>query len=334
MPDRIVQFESTGGPEVLKVIESDPIEPQTGEIRVRLKSAGLNRAEYMFMQGQYFYQPKSPSRLGVEGAGIVEAVGDSVSRVAVGDEVCITPNIHPVDYGVLGDWTIVPEVAVVPRPPNLSFAEASAIWMPFGTAYGGLINFGELRRGDAVLIPAASSSVGLAAIQVAKQNGARKVIATTRSSAKRHALLDAGADSVITTDEESLVEMVARETDGSGVDVIFDPVAGPWVEQLAEAAAPGARLVLYGVLSMDATPYPLFVAMSKGITTRAFHLVFHLLQRSDLWAEASKHLAEGFTSGSLKPQIDRQYDLSDIREAYEHLESNQQIGKIVVSTGS
>lgn len=334
MPNRIVQFESTGGPEVLKVIESSPTDPQPGEVRIRLKAAGLNRAEYLFMQGNYLFQPQSPSRIGLEGAGVVEAVGDDVSGLAVGDEVCITPNLHPVDYGVLGDWTVVPSTAVLPKPSIFSFAEASAIWMPFATAYGGLINAGEMREGDTVLIPAASSSVGLAAIQIAKFKGAQKVIATTRSSAKRHALLDAGADFVIATEEEPLVDAVARDTDGQGADVIFDPIAGPWVEQLAEAAAPGARLVLYGILSMDATPYPLFAAMGKGITMRAFHLVFHLLQQQDLWSAASNDLLAGFESGALKPRIDREFGLADIRSAYEHLESNRQIGKIVVTTGA
>ncbi|MEM9372148.1 MAG: zinc-binding dehydrogenase [Planctomycetota bacterium] len=173
----------------------------------------------------------------------------------------------------------------------------------------------------------------MAAIQVAKLKGAKKVIATTRSSAKKNALLGAGADSVVTTDEEPLVEAIARETGPSGVDVIFDPVAGPWIEQLAGAAAHRARLVIYGILSMDETPFPLFMAMSKGITVRAFHLVFNLLQQADLWKLASEELLAGFESGALKLRIDREFNLAAIRDAYRYLESNQQIGKIVVTTG-
>ncbi|MDW6058862.1 zinc-binding dehydrogenase [Streptomyces sp. FXJ1.4098] len=149
------------------------------------------------------------------------------------------------DYGVYAERAIVPAAAVVHRPDGLDAVTGAAVWMPYLTAYGALVDVGGMRAGDTVVLTAASSSVGLAAIQVAQRVGAVP-IATTRTRAKRDALLKAGAAEVIVTDEENIADRVHDLTGGRGAEFVFDAVAGPGVVDLARAVAPGGTLFLYG----------------------------------------------------------------------------------------
>jgi NADPH:quinone reductase-like Zn-dependent oxidoreductase len=189
---RAIRFYQTGGPEVLKIESVDLAGPGVGEVRIAVKALGLNRAESMFRSGQYLEQPSFPARLGYEAAGIVEAVGQGVTGFEPGDAVSTVPAFSQNQYGVYGDVAIVPAAAVAKHPPSLSWTEAAAIWMQYLTAYGALIEIATLGEGDTVLIPAASSSVGIAAIQIANLVGATP-IALTRTPDKRAALEQLGA---------------------------------------------------------------------------------------------------------------------------------------------
>ena len=241
---------------------------------IKVRAVGLNQAEQLFFQGQYLFQPQFPSKLGFEASGIVEKVGTSVSEFKPGDEVCLTPNILPYAYGYLGEYCLVPREAVVHKPATISFEEGAAFWMTYGTAYGGLVLRGNLQPGQTVLITAGSSGVGIAAIQMAKHLGAR-VIATTRSPAKQEFLKEQGADLVIITGKENFAERVSAFTDGKGFELAFDPIAGTFLSEIAEAAAPEAHVVLYGVLSGELdTPFPLFPTFAKGLRYSVYHLSF------------------------------------------------------------
>jgi NADPH:quinone reductase len=189
---RVVRFHQTGGPEVLQIETIDVPPPGAGEVRIAVKALGLNRAESMFRLGQYLEQPTFPARLGYEAAGTVEAVGPGVTGLKSGDAVSTVPAFSQNQYGVYGDVAIVPAAAVAKHPPSLSWTEAAAIWMQYLTAYGALIEMARLGAGDTVLIPAASSSVGIAAIQIASMVGATP-IALTRKHDKRAALTKLGA---------------------------------------------------------------------------------------------------------------------------------------------
>src|SRR3982074_3122900 len=166
-----------------------------------------------------------------EGAGTLEAVGKDVGGVAVSDEVNVIPSFSLNDYSTYGEVILVPDYAVVRQPKSLSFTEAASVWMMFVTAYGALIEDAKVAKGDFVLIPAASSSVGLAAIQIANYAGAT-TIALTRTSTKKQQLLDAGAVHVIATEEVDLVGEVMRITHGQGARVAFDPVGRPGFPKL------------------------------------------------------------------------------------------------------
>jgi NADPH:quinone reductase-like Zn-dependent oxidoreductase len=169
----------------------------------------------MWRRDDYIEPVQFPARLGYEAAGIVDALGEGVTGLAVGDAVNVIPSFSMNQYGTYGEVVVVPAYAVVKQPASLSFAEAASIWMMFVTAYGALIEDAQIGAGDFVLIPAASSSVGLAAIQIANYAGATP-IALTRTSEKRQQLLDAGAAHVIATAETDLVQEVMKITDGKG----------------------------------------------------------------------------------------------------------------------
>src|SRR5271157_3915581 len=176
---KIVRFHRIGGPENLKLEEVPLRPPGEGEVKLRVQAVGLNRAELMYMQGFYFEKPELPSQIGYEAAGVVEAVGPGVDSSWIGKQVATVPGFSMSKNGVLGEEAIVPTSSLAEYPAKLSPAEAAAIWMQYLTAYGALVTFGSVKRGDFVLITAASSSVGLAAIQIVNAEGAIP-IATTR----------------------------------------------------------------------------------------------------------------------------------------------------------
>jgi NADPH:quinone reductase-like Zn-dependent oxidoreductase len=326
---KVVRFHQTGGPEVLKIEELDVSPPGQNELQIRIKAIGLNRAEAMFRLGQYLEAPKLPARLGYEAAGTIAAVGPGVGSFKVGDTVSVIPSFSLNSYGMYADLANAPVHAVVKHPATLSYEEAASAWMQYVTAYGALIDIAGLTKGDTLVIPAASSSVGLAAIQIANKVGARP-IALTRGSSKRQALLDAGAAHVISTDEQDLVKEIMSLTDGKGARVIFDPVGGPTVAKLTQATAHQGILFLYGALSTDPTPLPLFDVLSKWITIRGY-VMMEITSDPARLEKAKAFVIEGLSDGSLKPIVSKTFPLDEIVEAHRFLESNQQIGKVVVT---
>ena len=326
---KIVRFHETGTAEVLKLEELPLTEPGEGEVRLKVEAIGLNRAEVMFRQGQYLQTPEPPSRLGYEAAGTVDAVGPGVNGIQIGDRVSTIPSFSMGEYGVYGESAIVPAYAAAGYPDNLSPVEGAAIWMQYLTAFGALVEYGHTKKDDPVLITAASSSVGLAAIQITKAVGAL-AIATTRGEGKKQFLLDAGADHVIVTDKEDLTKRVMAITSGNGANIVFDPVAGPLLEKLAEAAAPGGVIFEYGALSPEPTVFPLLPVVGKGLIVRGYTL-FEIVGNPERLARAKQYVYDGLQSGALKPIIDSTFTLDTIIEAHRYMESNQQKGKIVVT---
>jgi len=326
---RIVRFHKTGGPEVLQIENVEVPPPGKGEVQITIKALGLNRAESMFRSGQYLEDPKLPARLGYEAAGTVTAIGPGVQGFKIGDAVSTIPNFSLNDYGLYGDLANAPVRAVTHHPASLSWPEAAAVWMQYLTAYGALIDIAGLKSGETVLIPAASSSVGLAAIQIANKVGAVPV-ALTRGGAKRQALIDAGATHVIATDEQDLVKEILGITGGKGARVVFDPVGGPTFAKLARATAQLGTLFLYGALSTEPTPLPLFDVLGKRLTVRGY-VMMEITGDPERLERGKQFINEGLADGSFKPIIARTFPLEQIVEAHRYLESNQQIGKIVVT---
>ncbi len=326
---KIVRFHQTGGAEVLKIEEIPTPEPGKGEVRLKVDAIGLNRAEVMFRNGQYLETPVLPSKIGYEAAGVVDAVGPDVDKSWIGQKASTVPAFSMSQYGIYGDTAIVPAYALARYPAKLSPAEAASIWMQYLTAYGALIHHAKIGKGDFVIITAASSSVGLAAIQIAKAEGAVS-IATTRTSQKKAELLAAGADHVIATGEEDLAARVNEITGGKGARVIFDPVAGKGVELLAQVAAHGGIIIEYGALALEPTPFPLFASLQKALTVRGYTLG-EITSIPELRIPAEKYIFDHLEQGSFKPRVDKTFPLAQIADAHRYMESNQQIGKIVVT---
>lgn len=325
---RIVRFHKTGGPEVLQLDELPLEEPGPGEVRLKVAAFGLNRAELLFRQALYLERPKLPSRIGYEAAGVVDAVGPDVTAPRVGDRVSTIPAFSMRRYGVHGESCVVPAHAAVPYPQRLKPTEGAAIWMAYLTAYGALVDIGALAPGDTVVITAASSSVGLAAMQIAKSLGA-VVVATTRGHFKRSMLMNAGADHVIVTDEENLTRRIKEVTGGKGARLFFDAVAGPFLDKLAKAAIPGGVIIEYGALSLQPTPYPLADALAGGLLVRGYTL-FELTRDPARLSAGIAFVTQGLDAGTLKPVIARTFALEDVVEAHRYMESNAHVGKIVV----
>jgi NADPH:quinone reductase-like Zn-dependent oxidoreductase len=325
----IVRFHQIGGPEVLKLDELPLPEPGAGEVRLRVKAIGLNRAEVMFRLGKYLVRPILPAKLGYEASGIVEAIGSGVDKSWLGKTASTVPAFAADAYGVYGEVAIVPASALAEYPTALSYEEGTSIWMQYLTAYGALIMHSKITKGDFVLITAASSSVGIASIEIAKAEGAIS-IATTRTSKKKSELLAAGADHVIVTDEEDLAARVNQITGGKGARIIFDPIAGKGIEALAAAASVGGTIFEYGALATDPTPFPLFAALSKRLAVRGYTL-FEVVANPETFSKAKKYVFDHLAAGDFKPRIDKTFSLSQIVDAHRYMESNQQIGKIVVT---
>ncbi|TPL73581.1 zinc-dependent alcohol dehydrogenase family protein [Mesorhizobium sp. B2-3-15] len=326
---RIIRFHQHGGPEVLRIEEVDLPPPGPGEVQIRVKALGLNRAEALLRAGSYIETPVLPSGLGLEAAGVIEAIGEGVMGLAHGDAVSVIPPQSMVRWPAYGELVTFPAGLIVKHPASLDWQTAAAVWMPYLTAYGALIDIARLRREEVVVITAASSSVGLAAIQIANSVGAI-AIAVTRTSVKRQALLDAGAAHVVVLEEEELADRLSQIAGPQGVRVVLDAIGGPIFEPLTAAMSRGGILIEYGGLSSQPTPFPLPAVLGKTLTLRGY-LVHEITGNPEKLEAAKAFILEGLADGALRPIIDRIFPFDRIVEAHRYLESNGQFGKIVVT---
>ena len=326
---RTIKFTQAGGPEVLEFIETQVPAPGPHEVRIKVKAIGINRAESMWRNDKYVEPVKFPAGLGYEAAGVVDTVGKDVTDFAAGDTVSTIPAFSLNRYFTYGEVILAPVHAVVKHPKALSFVEAASIWMMFLTAYGALIFDAQVKAGDFVIIPAASSSVGLAAIQLANYAGATP-IALTRTSEKTSRLHEAGAAHVAATQEQDMVAEVMRITSGNGARVAFDPVGGPDFPKLISALADQGIAYIYGALSEGDTPIPVLEMIPKMPTVKGYSI--RLVVGDEARRKAAvEYVVKGLASGALKPVIDRTFKFDDIVEVHRYLESSEQFGKIVVT---
>jgi NADPH:quinone reductase len=324
---KAIRFNQLGGPEVLQFEDLPQRQPGPREVLLEVEAVGLNRAESMYYHGNYMQEPNLPSGLGYEAVGKVIAVGPEVDSTLIGKRFGTIPGYSMNQYPVLAEEAVVPTGVLAAVPESFSAVAGAAVWMQYCTAYGALVPYGKVAAGDFVIITAASSSVGLAAIQIVKAQGGIS-IATTRTSAKKDNLLALGADHVIVTEEEDLVARVQSITGGKGARVVFDPVGGDYINTLAQATANGGTIFLYGMLSGKPTPFPLAIF---GRTIGMFGYTFLELQGTPEWENMKKYIYDRLADGSFKPEIGRTFPFDQTVEAYRYLESNEQIGKIVIT---
>jgi NADPH:quinone reductase-like Zn-dependent oxidoreductase len=353
-----VRFHETGGADVLRLHDLDPGEPGPGEVLLRIDAIGLNRADVLFRSGQYIESVKQfPAGLGSEAAGVIEALGPGVTGFAIGQPVSVIPNFSQNDYPQYAERALAPVTALIPRPDSVDAVSGAAVWMPYLTACGAMVEIAHVRPGDVVVINAASSSVGLAAIHTANRLGATP-IAITRTNAKRQRLLDEGAAEVIVSDEEDenargsslrdgdrdgdrdghegrgrrgdIAGRILALTGGRGAEYVFDAVAGPGVVDLARAVAADGTLFLWGAASGRPTPYPGFELGMPALNLRTY-TVHEITRNPERLRRATAFVTSGLRSGAFKPAVDRLFTLDTIVQAHAHLESNAHFGKVVVT---
>lgn len=343
MPDhastRIHRFHEYGGPDKLK-LESVPLaEPGHGEVRVRVMAMGLNRADLLYLANAYIESPRLPSRLGYEVCGTVEAVGPGVTGFAIGDRVSSIPAFSISDYANFGETATLPERGLMKTPDRLTPAQGASFAFAYFTGYFALFELARLQPYQTVLVTAATSTTGQAAIPLIHRAGA-KVIATTRTGKKKDVLLRAGADHVVATEEEDLAARVMEITGGHGVDVAYDCVAGNLGEKIVQSTAVRGHWIVYGLMDYAPVPFPWLPAFIRSVRFDCY-AVFNYTGNRHLglpgdegaFARARHFVGTGLGDGSLPPvPIDREFKgLESLPGALGYMASNQAAGKIVVA---
>lgn len=325
---RAVRFHRLGDPvEVLAVDEIAATPPGEDEVTIRVEAFALNRADWLYCRGEHYSLPDLPARIGSECAGRVMAVGAAVDPALVGRRVCTIP-FHSSTHGVQGEFATVPAAYVAPWPEELDAVEAASLWMQYLTAYFPLVEIAAVGPADHVLIPAASSSAGLAAIQVVRLCGAR-VIATSRTAAKAAAIRAAGADEVVALDGgEPLADAIMRITGGRGVRVVFDPVAGPFMADYLDALADDARIFVYGLLSGAPTQLDIVRLVRKAAIVHPYSVFNHVCHPAELRRGIA--FVEKAVRAGIRPKVDSRFGFDAVLDAYRRLDSQEQAGKIVV----
>lgn len=327
---KIVRFDEFGDAGVLKLEEVSLTKPEEGEVLIRIEAMSLNRADSLFRSDKYVIQPSFPaSRIGMDAAGVIEAVGPGVEHLKTGERVIAGLGFDISKYGTHGETAVLPAGFVHKYPSFLTPAEAASVNNPFVTAWGALIDQGEMTVNDFVLITAASSSVGVAAIQLAIAVGAIP-IAVTSSEKKRQSLLDVGAAHVIVTHSEDLGERVSEITEGNGARLIFDSVGGKTLEKLGDIATNGAIVFLYGAFDLGTAPMPMIPAITKELKLWGY-MVYSVHGSPERLKRAFDYIYDLMQSKNIRPVIDRIFPLSEYADAHRYLESNVQVGRVVIT---
>jgi NADPH2:quinone reductase len=319
----MVRVHAVGGPEVLRLEQVEVGEPGRGQVRLRHTAVGLNYIDVYFRSGLY---PASglPFTPGQEGAGVVEAVGDGVTEVKVGDRVAYAPVL-----GAYAESRLIQADRLVRLPDGTSDRQAAAMMLKGMTAEYLLRRTFPVKAGQTILFHAAAGGVGLIACQWAKHLGAR-VLGTVGSEAKAELARAHGCDVPIRYDREDVVARVRVLTDGKGVPVVYDSVGKDTFEKSLDCLAPRGMLVTFGQSSGSIPPLNLGILSQKGslYVTRPT-LVTYNAAREDLLASA-KALFDVVESGAVKIEINQTFALRDAAEAHRALEGRKTTGSTLL----
>ena len=311
-----------GGPEALRYEEVAISEPGAGEARVRIEAAGLNYIDVYHRTGLY-PSTNIPFTPGMEGAGVVEAVGSGVTEVNVGDRVA-----YAMHQGSYTEVAIVPSGLLVPLPDSIDTQSAAAAMLQGMTAHYLTRSTYPLSTGDTALVHAAAGGVGLLLIQMAKTLGAR-VLGTVSTPEKAELAKGAGADEVILYTQTDFEAEVKRLTDGGGVDVVYDSVAKTTFDKSLNCLRPRGYLALFGQSSGPVPPFDLSRLSRGSLFITRPGLGHHAANREELMERAGD-LFEWIAAGTLKLRIDRTFPLQDATDAHRALEGRQTTGKVLL----
>lgn len=322
---KAIVIEQYGGPEVLKLADTEIGSPGQGQALVRLAMAGVNFVDIYQRRGTYARQlPFTP---GLEGAGIVEEVGEGVTTVKPGDRVAYTGQ-----PGAYAEKSLVQADSLIPLPADLSFEQGAAFPLQGMTAHYLIHEFRKPKPGDVVLIHAAAGGMGLLLVQWARRFGAR-VIGTVSTEEKAKAARQAGATDLILYTQQDFVSETKRLTNGRGADLIIDGVGKTTFTGNLEAAALHGHIVIFGAASGPADPIVPNALMVRSLSVSGGSLQNYLLTRDELMHRASD-VIEGIKRGWLKLRIFKVLPLAEASEAHRLLENRLTIGKLLLATGA
>lgn len=305
-------------------VEDLPLPPVgAGEVRVRVKSAAVNYPDVLMVKGGYQFKPPLPYTPGMEGAGLVDAVGEGTQGFAVGDEVMIGNR-----FGVMAQYVSVPSMLVQPKAKALSFDEAAGFSTIAMTAYVALAIRANLQAGETLLVHGAGGGVGIAAVELGKHMGAR-VIATASSEDKRQLALAKGADHVIDV-TKGFREQVKELTGGQGADVIFDPVGGDVFDESTRCINFSGRLLVIGFASGRIPTIAANIPLIKGFAVMGVRAGEITRRQPELGREIRKAVREIGEQGIIRPPVSQHFALDEVKAAFQTLDDRRALGKVIV----
>lgn len=305
-------------------------EPGNNEVRIAVDAFSLNYGDLELFENSYMFSMDLPARFGDECAGVVDAIGKDVTRFQVGDRVSSLPWMNE-GYGVNGEVAIVPEDFVAHTPDKLSAAEACCVWVAYLTAYYALIEVGQLKTNETVLITAGTSSSGLAAMEISRMLGAH-TIATTRNKNNRNFLLQAGYDHVIVQGEGNMSDQILQHSSQRGARIVYDPVGGRIVQEYAAGLAQNAEIFLYGGIDSSPTILPEIEMTQKAACLRPFSVYNHIYD-AESRQRGVKFVSDAINANAFRPFVDQTYPLKEYAQAFENqVQAKSRRGKLVVTT--
>lgn len=312
------------GVEALAWTELPDPAPKAGEVLVEIRAASLNFPDLLIVQNKYQIKPPLPFVPGSEFAGVVQAVGDGVTHLQVGQNVaCLSGT------GGFATHTIAPAARCIPLPDGFGHVDAAAFIMTYATSYHALLDRGQLQAGETVLVLGAAGGVGTAAIQIAKAKGAR-VIAAASTDEKCDVCLKLGADAVINYSVEDLRDAAKSLTDGRGPDVIYDPVGGALAEPAFRSIAWRGRYLVVGFASGPIPSLPLNLPLLKGASVVGVFWGEFAKREPQANALMMGTLLQWYAQGKIRPAIDRTMPMSQLPAAFAHMGARAVIGKLVL----
>ena len=316
----------------LSLEEFDAETPGPGEIRLRVEAFALNWGDMDLMHDRYSFSfPEFPARVGIEAAGIVDALGPDVEGIALGERMCTLPYFYG-NRGASAESVIIDSRYVAKAPEGLSAIESASIWMQYMTAYFPLVELSNVGPGANVLATAATGTAGSAALEIGRIQGAT-MIGTTRYEYNREYLESVGADHVCVTGDGKLGEQLKEITGGVGIHAAFDPVGAGLMPQYARALARNARIYFYGRLDRKVPELPLVEMYQANAVFHPYSL-FNYVQDADMCARGKAFVYDALAAGKIAPRIDRVYPMEGYREAFDYLQApRRNHGKIVIETG-
>lgn len=309
-----------GAPEVMKFEEVETPIPNKNQVLVRVKAAGVNPVDTYIRAGQYANSPSLPFTPGKDAAGIVEAVGDAVKKVKIGDRVFTAGSIS----GTYAEFALCEEDQVALLPDNVSFSQGAGIFVPFATAYRALFQKANAEKGETVLIHGASGGVGIAAVQWAK-NAGLKIIGTASSDEGKKLVKEQGADFVLDHSKENYLEEIKQITEGKGVNIILEMLANENLVKDFEVLAMFGRIIVIG--NRGALEFNPRLTMSKDATIRGMSL-FNAL--SEEFQEIHQAIYEGLSKEYLNPIVGKAFPLAEAAEAHHEIIESKAFGKIIL----